>query len=274
MSLMLELMKLINASITICFVLFHRDFNENPIYIFNCPSLSVINSTFTNNTSTAQYIFRSFEANAAGLSYGWNNLLLDVEPSINVYVYNCTFTNNNASGLVRDFDPTTDALEARTFAGRGGGMAVVLNATNNVTVVIENTTFKENHANGFGGGFYLLIDGISINQYFYTSNNIFEKNTATFGGAAINVGYLSIIPQSTINEVVIKDSNITNNQAGLVGAIGLALTYTFGLTNFIKVINCSFHTNKAGQYGAAIGLFHLDFLSAKTEVQPVEIVDW
>ena len=236
--------------------------------------MSVVNSTFINNTSTARYIFRSFEANAAGLSYGWNNLLLDTQPSIDVYVYNCTFTSNLASGVVRDFDPTTDALEKRTFVGRGGGMAVVLNATSNVTVVIEKTTFKENHANGFGGGFYLLIDGISVNQYFYIINNTFENNTATFGGAAINVGYLSIIPQSTVNEVILKDSYIINNQAGLVGAIGLALTYTFGLTNFIRIINCSFYTNKAGQYGAAVGLFHLDFLSAKTEVQPVEIIDW
>lgn len=234
----------------------------------------VINSTFINNTSTARYIFCSFEANAAGLSYGWNNLLLGTQQSINVYVYNCTFTNNVARGVVRDFDPTTDALETRTFAGRGGGMAVVLNATTNVTVRIEKTKFKENHANGFGGGFYLLIDGISVNQYFYTSNNTFENNTATFGGAAINIGYLSIIPQSTINKVIIKDSNVIGNQAGLVGAIGLALTYTFGLSNFITIINCSFCGNKAGQYGAAIGLFHLDFLSAKTEVQPVETMDW
>ena len=248
--------------------LFRRDFNKDPVYLFNCPSVSVINSTFINNTSTARYIFRSFEANAAGLSYGWNNLLLGTQPSIDVYVYNCTFANNVARGVVRDFDPTTDALETRTFAGRGGGMAIILNATSNVTVVIEKTKFKENHANGFGGGFYLLIDGISINQYFYTSHNTFENNTANFGGAAINVGYLSIIPQSTINEVIIKDSNIIGNQAGLVGAIGLALTYTFGLTNFIRIINCNFYA------GAAIGLFHLDFLSAKTEVQPVEIIDW
>ena len=235
--------------------------------------MSLNNSTFINNTSTARYLFRSFEANAAGLSYGWNNLLLDTQPSIDVHVYNCTFTNNVARGLVRNFDPTTDALETRTFAGRGGGMAVVLNSTSNVSVMIEKTRFVGNHANGFGGGFYLLIDGVSINQYFYISNDTFENNTATFGGAAINVGYLSVIPQSTINEVIIKDSNIINNQAGLVGAIGLALTYTFGLTNYIRIINCSFYSNQASQYGAAIGLFHLDFLSPKTEVQPVEIID-
>ena len=257
----------------ICVYVLPRNFIKDPIYLFNCPSVSVINTTFVNNTSTAQYLFRSFEANAAGLSYGWNNILLDTQPSIDVHVYNCTFTNNVARGVVRNFDPTTDALETRTFAGRGGGMAVVLNSTSNVTVMIEKTKFTGNHANGFGGGFYLLIDGVSVNQYFYISNNTFENNTATFGGAAINVGYLSTIPQSTINEVIIKDSNIINNQAGLVGAIGLALTYTFGSTNFIRIINCSFHSNRAGQYGAAIGLFHLDFLSPKTEVQPVEIID-
>lgn len=255
-------------------VYFCRDFNKDAIYLFNCPSLSVINATFTNNTSTARYVFRSFESNAAGLSYGWNNVLLDTQLNIHVYVHNCTFMDNTARGVVRDFDPTTDALETRTFPGRGGGMAVVLNATNNITVVVKNTKFIRNHANGFGGGFYLLIDGISINKFIYTSNNTYEKNIATFGGAAINIGYLSIIPPSTINEVIIKDSNFINNKAGLVGAIGIALTYTFGLTNFIKIINCNFHLNQANHYGAAIGLFHLDFLSAKTDVQPVEITDW
>jgi len=191
-----------------------------------------------------------------------------------VYVYNCQFIGNTARGIVRDFDPTTDALETRTFAGRGGGMAVVLNATSNVTLVVEETVFIENHANGFGGGFYLLIDGISLNQHFILQNNFYEANTATFGGAAINVGYLSIIPDTTINEVIIKDSRFISNNAGFVGAIGLALTYISGVTNFIQIRNCGFYSNEAGQYGAAIGLFHLDFLSSKTEVQPVEITDW
>ncbi|XP_065899024.1 uncharacterized protein [Dysidea avara] len=250
-----------------------RDFTQDPVYLFNCPSLSVINSTFSNNNSTARYLSRSFEANAAALSYGWNNVLLNTPSSINVYVYNCQFIVNTARGIVRDFDPTTDALETRTFAGRGGGMAVVLNVTSNVTVVVEETMFIENHANGFGGGFYLLIDGISLNQHFILKNNVYKGNTATFGGAAINVGYLSIIPDVTINQVIIKDSKFISNNAGFVGAIGLALTYIYGVTNFIQIINCSFYSNVAGQYGAAIGLFHLDFLSAKTEVQPVEITD-
>ena len=244
------------------------------MYLFNCPSLSVINSTFANNNSTARYLSQSFEANAAALSYGWNNILLSAPSSINVRVYNCQFIGNTARGIVRDFDPTTDALETRTFAGRGGGMAVVLNATSNVTVIVEHTRFINNHANGFGGGFYLLIDGISINQHFILRYNMYDGNTATFGGAAINVGYLSIIPDTTINNVIINDSMFVNNNAGFVGAIGLALTYIFGVTNYIQIRNCSFYSNEAGQYGAAVGLFHLDFLSSKTEVQPVEITDW
>ena len=250
----------------------HRNFIKDPIYLFNCPSLSVINSTFINNTSTAQYLYRSFEANAAGLSYGWNNLSLDTQPSIDVYVYNCTFTNNVGSAVVKSF---TDAFEARTFGGDGGGMAVVLNSISNVSVIIEKNKFTGNHANAFGGGLFVVtIAGGSINQYFCISNNTFESNKATLGGAAIYVGYLSIIPQSTINEVIIKDSNFINNQANFTATIWLGLAYTFGLRNFIKIINCSFYSNQATLYGAAIGLPNLDFFSPKTEVQPVEINDW
>jgi len=233
----------------------------------------VINSTFINNNSTAHYLSRSFEANAAALSYGWNDVLLNTPSSINVYVYNCHFFGNTARGIVRDFDSITDALETRTFPGRGGGMAIVLNVRSDVTVLVEETVFIGNHANGLGGGFYLVIGGISLNQNFTLRNNFYEANTA-FGGAAINVGYLSIIPDTTTNEVIIKDSKFIGNIADFVGAIGISPSYIYGMTNFIQVRNCSFYSNKAGHYGAAIGLFHLDFLSAKNKVKPVEITDW
>ena len=254
--------------------MFYRDFNKEPVYLFNCPSVSVINSTFINNTSTAQYLFRPFEANAAGLSYGWNNILLDTQASVDVHVYNCMFINNIARAVKRNHNPVNDGIQRGVFPGRGGGMAVVLRTMSNVTVVIEKTKFIGNHANVFGGGLFLLMYGVSINQYFYISNDTFENNTATFGGAAINVGFVCIIPQFTVNRFIIKDSNIINNQAELGGAIGIGLTYTFGLTNFITINNCNFHSNQAGFFGAAIILIHFNLFSPKTKVKPIEIIDW
>ena len=249
-------------------------FTEVPIYLFNCPSLSVINCTFINNTASAQYLFRSYEGNAGSLSYGWNNLLLDHQSTASVHIYNCTFYKNSARGQVRDFNPSTDALEARTFTGRGGGVALVFNATSNVTVTIEDTRFEENFANGFGGGLFVLIDGISVNQYFNIHNNMFLSNTARFGGAAIFFGYLSSISNTDISTIAIKDCWFVRNHRGFVGAVSFALTYTSGLTNFLQINNSKFYYNEADEYGTAVGLFHANFLSPKTDVSPLEIIEW
>lgn len=253
----------------------YSNFTEVPIYFFNCPSLSVINCTFINNSATAQYLLRSYEGNGGSLSYGWNYLLLDNNQSIiNVYIHNCTFYKNSARGRVRDFNPSTDALEGRTFTGRGGGIALVFNAINAITVTIEHSKFEENHANGYGGGVYILIDGISVNQSFNINSNMFLSNTARFGGAAIVFAYLSSISPNDISIIAVRDCWFIRNHQGFVGAISFALTYASGLTNFFRIYNSKFYYNEADEYGAAIGVFHADVLSPKTAVAPLEIMDW
>ena len=165
-------------------------------------------------------------------------------------------------------------MEARTFTGRGGGVALVFNAISNVTVTIELTKFEENFANGFGGGLFILIDGISANQSFDISNNHFLSNTARFGGAAIFFGYLSSISNTDISTIAIKDCWFIRNRRGFVGAISFALTYISGLTNFLQISNSKFYYNEADEYGTAVGLFHANFLSPKTDVSPLEIITW
>ncbi|XP_065899095.1 uncharacterized protein [Dysidea avara] len=246
-------------------------FTEVPIYLFNSPSLLVVNCMFVNNTSSARHIFRSYEGNAGSLSYGWNDALMDCPLTSNVLIYNCTFYNNSAQGRVRGFNPSTDALETRTFTGRGGGIALVYNTRNNVTVVIEETVFERNHANGFGGGLFILIDGISVNQYFNINNNLFLSNTARFGAAAIFFGYLSSISPIDISEIIINNCSFIDNHDGFVGSVSFALTYTEGLTNFLRILDSKFYNNIGDQYGAAVGLFHANFLSPKTNVAPLEV---
>ena len=252
----------------------YSQFTEVPIYLFNSPSLLVVNCMFVNNTSSARHIFRSYEGNAGSLSYGWNDALMDCPLTSNVLIYNCTFYNNSAQGRVRGFNPSTDALETRTFTGRGGGIALVYNTRNNVTVVIEETVFERNHANGFGGGLFILIDGISVNQYFNINNNLFLSNTARFGAAAIFFGYLSSISPIDISEIIINNCSFIDNHDGFVGSVSFALTYTEGLTNFLRILDSKFYNNIGDQYGAAVGLFHANFLSPKTNVAPLEVNNW
>ena len=247
------------------------NFTEVPLYFFNCPSLSVINCTFINNTSSAQHIFRSYEGNSGSLSYGWNNVLLDQRSAASVYIYNCTFYNNSARG---QFIDSTGALEALKFTGRGGGIALIFNATDAVNVTIEHTMFQENFANVIGGGLYLLFDGISINQSFNIHNNTFLSNTARSGAAGIVFAYLSSISPTDISIISVRDCSFIRNHGGLVGAISIAMTYISGATKFLQISNCKFHYNTANEFGAAIGLHHADVLSTKRDVSPLEITDW
>ena len=247
------------------------NFTEVPLYFFNCPLLSVINCTFINNTASAQHIFRSYEGNSGSLSYGWNNVLLDQRSAASVYIYNCTFYNNSARGQYRG---STGALEARKFTGRGGGIALIFNATDAVNVTIEHTMFQENFANVIGGGLYILFDGISINQSFNIHNNTFLSNTARSGAAGIVFAYLSSISPTDISIISVRDCWFIRNHGGPIGAISFAMTYISGITKFLQINNCKFHYNTATYFGAAIGLHHADVLSTKRDVSPLEITDW
>ena len=247
------------------------NFTEVPLYFFNCPSLSVINCTFTNNTASAQHIFRSYEGNSGGLSYGWNNLLLEQQSAANVYIYNCTFYNNSARGQVRS---STSAVEALKFTGRGGGIAFVFNATSAVNVTIKHTMFQENSASVIGGGLYILFDGISVNQSFNIHNNTFLSNNARFGAAGIVFAYLSSISPTDVSIISVRDCCFIRNHGGFIGAISIAMTYISGITKFLQINNCKFYYNTAKEFGAAIGLHHVDVLSTKRDVSPLEITNW
>lgn len=52
-------------------------------------------------------------------------------------------------------------IEDRTFPGRGGGVALIFNSNEPATAQVEDCLFSENSALEFGGGLYVLLDGLS-----------------------------------------------------------------------------------------------------------------
>ena len=245
------------------------NFTEAPIHFFNCPSLSVINCTFFNNTGTSHHFIRSFEGNSGGLSYGWNNQLLDYQSAINVYISNCLFYKNSAKGQYRS---SNDVVKGRKFTGRGGGVSLIFNTNNPVNVTIEHTMFKENSANVIGGGIYILFSGISVNQSFNIYNNTFSSNIARTGAAAIVFAYLSSISATDISITHVRDCLFIGN-VGTIGAISIYMTYTSGRTKNFRFTNCKFYYNKAYVFGAAFGLHHAYAFISKSDVLPLEITD-
>lgn len=126
--------------------------------IYNDGNLTVINSTFRNNSTTGP-------GGAIHNNYG-----------LTVNVSNSTFVNNSAQS----------------------GGAIYLSQSifsNDVSSNMVNNTFVGNQANtssGIGGAIYSNIDNSSMNgNAFFLSNNTFSENGAYSGGNLYNLGSMS-----------------------------------------------------------------------------------
>ena len=53
------------------------------------------------------------------------------------------------------------AVADRSFPGRGGGVALIVNSIRSATLLVEDCLFVDNAALESGGGLYVLLDGLS-----------------------------------------------------------------------------------------------------------------
>ena len=177
---------------------------------------------------------------------------------INLYLNNCSFTNNNADyggviymaggSLTMDdcsFEKNTAENGGVIFADSGN---VVINncsfVNNNATcggviqmiggslTIDNNSAFINNTAKNYGGAVYCLnVDDVKI------SNSRFEDNTAVF-----NAGGALYIHNSTL--AVIENTNITGSSALMGGAIAF-------LESSVQIFRSNFKKNNA-TYGGAV----------------------
>ena len=145
------------------------------------------------------------------------------------FIGNCTFLNNSAETL--NPKRTSYVLGAQNNFqgfGRGGGLAIM---------------FKGHHS------------GINVT----VSNCVFENNTAYWGGGL----YIVFRDKSNENKVIVEDTKFINNSAKLNGGGGAKvgfLAYNFidlfsdVRDNDITMINCTFESNSAEQYGGGIAI--------------------
>ena len=54
-----------------------------------------------------------------------------------------------------------EALQDRSFPGRGGGVALIVNSMSEANLLVEDCLFVDNVAVESGGGLYVLLDGLS-----------------------------------------------------------------------------------------------------------------
>ena len=178
---------------------------------------------------------------------------------INLYLNNCSFTNNNADyggviymaggSLTMDdcsFEKNTAEKGGVIFADSGN---VVINncsfVNNNATcggviqmiggslTIDNNSAFINNTAKYYGGAVYCLnVDDLKI------CNSRFEDNTAVFNaGGALYI-------QNITSTVTIENTNITGSNALMGGAIAF-------LESSVQIFRSNFKKNNA-TYGGAV----------------------
>jgi len=140
-----------------------------------------------------------------------------------VNIYNCTFTDNIATGT-----------------GNNEGGAAIYQEGDTTFLNVVNSTFKNNKADGRGGAILKRGSGLLI-----ISDSIFQNNRADIeGGAIYSAGR---------GELSLKNSTFYNNSALRGGAL-----YNRGNGDFLHIINnCIFISNVANE-GSAIFKFASD----------------
>ena len=166
------------------------------------------------------------------------NLILTVQPGVNVGISQLTFTQGNNAGdggAIYNYGALT--VKDSNFVGNtatGSGGAIYNYGTLNVT----NTGFTGNTASGNGGAIY------NIHSMAVTNSN-FDSNHAIASGGAINSHGIG-------NSLTVTGSSFSNNIASSSSYGGGAI-YTDN-NGIINVIDSTFTGNIASAGGGAISL--------------------
>ena len=240
----------------------------------------VINSSFINNTLQDDGNLDN-GGNGVGLYVKGNK----IKPS-EITFENCNFTQNAANGSEYNFIFSTPQGVPISGSGRGGGMTIILSATE-VKVILKVCSFISNSAflgaglsaeiegggrdnevliedtefinNGCpnkaqsGGGVYLSFEnfiGQAINHKISLVRVTFDSNCAKLGGGAYFFSSRSEIPNN--NSIQFDNCNWTNNSAHTGSAIDIAPNIFSRIKSAYlpepRFINCLFINNSIQTY--------------------------
>ena len=215
-----------------------RQFTEAVLDIYNCQSTSLTNSSFLDNTGSG-ISNSSFRGNTGAVAFGFNNLPADISlPS--VQVQGCNFTNNSATALFRIRNPS-QAVSSQIFSGRGGALGVFINESfYNISMVISECRFEHNYARTFGGGIYMIFNGLNTQHTINVDRTHVVANTARVGGGGVLVSYISSGLRDSPHMGSFTDCVFDGNRGGAGGGIFLLpplVGKCTGMSTAIDVIN-------------------------------------
>ena len=200
-----------------------RHFSEAVLDIYNCPSISITDSTFMNNSGTG--ISRlPFRANTGAVAIGLNNIDTNAT-DIRFIIQGCDFIGNQATAK-RFFRTPDNAVFNGIYTGRGGGLGVFVNESDhNVECIISDNSFVGNYARSYGGGLFMVAFGNDTHSTFTIMRNNFTDNTACLGGGAIISTFFSTALKGNPNVINITDTAFIGNAAESGGALLYYLAY-------------------------------------------------
>ena len=251
--------------------LIFRGNQHGALNIFNSPNVIVKNCTFNNNTSDGLLTKTTFRASGGGLSISYNRNNIK-EIIINIFVSNCSFTNNAATLDLSQYS-TDRTVSEYLFTGRGAGLAIIFNTTSPINCTVTDCAFMHNKAVG-GGGLFNGIGEAQYNQTYLYKNNMFSENSAMLSGAFIFVilaaRYTSA--QLPVN-ATIRNCTFQHNLADVAGS---SIVYFIdGLSDYsIMFEECKFINNTSLSYAGAINIVSYNFFAYRNSYPPVEFINW
>ena len=183
--------------------------------MYNCATVEVVGSEFTNNTSNGAHADLPFRINAGGLSYSSH---YDAPQSVNASfrVKDCMFTNNSALQTAVNLTHIENTAR-RMYSGRGGGIGAALGTIEKLHISVENCTFTRNTANVLGGGLYIITVSNATQHSYTIENCTFVENTANTAGGGVGLSLFFDEGANTSNLVQVKDSTFMQNKAESFG---------------------------------------------------------
>ena len=212
-----------------------------------------------------------FRANAGGVAIGVNEISFNVT-NVNITVINCTFIRNRAQPSEQDRVSTSELFVRSIFIGRGGGLGIFIRESVKVEIVIQDCYFESNFATTFGGGMYVLMDGAVSNHFTRVTGSKFIDNECQGGGGGLHTGYF--LPTTALHSVEATNCTFIGNRALLGGGSYIFPGIGVGRVYSATYISCHFKNNYAEEYGAALGLFSLDFFEPREGINAYVIEDW
>ena len=184
-----------------------RNFTQGPVNMYNCPVVTVSESTFENNHAQSVFTDLPSRVSGGGLSvtiYGRNNSSV-MRGAFNYTIQSCNFSNNNANSTAPTAH-TISILEGGHLNDRGGGVAFYLVHSSVVVIKVLDCNFTNNSASSFGGGLYVFSPELVTEEDFTITDNRFEGNTAMSGGGVALGAVFQQNGKENLNKTVLKES--------------------------------------------------------------------